>query len=66
MNLENYAATMKGNDDGAVITPGKPEKSLLYNLVISTGRKKMPPLRPLSKADVATISDWIKAGAKNN
>lgn len=56
---------MKGNDDGAVITPGHPEKSLLYTLITSTGRKKMPPKQPLAKADIATISAWIKAGAKN-
>lgn len=64
MDLTSYAGVMKGNDDGSVITPGHPEKSYLYQLVSWTGRKKMPPSAPLSKADLAAIGAWIKAGAK--
>jgi len=65
MNLESYAGVMKGNDDGAVIAAGHPEKSLLYQLITTTGKKLMPPKNPLPKADIAKISTWIKAGAKN-
>jgi len=65
MNLQSYAGVMKGNDDGPVITAGDPDKSYLYKLILGTGRKKMPPKQPLSKADVALIGAWIKAGAKN-
>ncbi len=65
MNLQSYAGVMKGNDDGSVITAGHPEKSLLYQLISTTGKKQMPPKRSLSKADIATVASWIKAGAKN-
>ena len=65
MNLESYAGVMKGNDDGSVITAGHPEKSLLYQLITTTGRKQMPPRTPLTKAEIDTIGAWIKAGAKN-
>jgi len=65
MNLESYAGVMKGNDDGSVITAGHPEKSLLYQLITSTGRKQMPPGTPLAKSQIDTIGAWIKAGAKN-
>jgi uncharacterized membrane protein len=65
MNLESYAGVIKGNDDGSVITAGHPEKSLIYQLITSTGRKQMPPGKPLTKPEVDTIGAWIKAGAKN-
>jgi len=65
MNLQSYAGTMKGNDDGTVITAGKPDKSLLYQLITTKGRKMMPPGKPLSKADIDIVGSWIKAGAKN-
>ncbi len=65
LNLESYAGVMKGNDDGSVVTPGKPDKSLLYKLVSWTGRKNMPPAQAMAKADIATVEAWIKAGAKN-
>lgn len=65
MNLENYQGVIKGNDDGSVITPGKPEVSLLYKVVAGTARKKMPPgPKSLDKADIVAIGAWIKAGAK--
>jgi len=65
MNLESFAGLSKGNDHGPVIAAGHPEKSLLYQLITSTGRKQMPPKVPLSKADIAKIATWIKGGAKN-
>ena len=65
MNLESYAGVMKGNDDGSVITAGHPEKSLLYQLITTNGRKQMPPRTPLTKPEIETIGAWIKAGAKN-
>ncbi|MDR3692304.1 MAG: c-type cytochrome [Fimbriimonas sp.] len=65
MNLETYKGVMKGNDDGSVVTPGKPDVSLLYKVVAGTARKHMPPgPKSLDKADVAAIGAWIKAGAK--
>jgi len=64
MNLQNYEGTMKGNDHGAVVTASHPEKSLLYTLITSTGKKQMPPKKPLAATDIALIGKWIKAGAK--
>ncbi len=65
MNLESYAGVIKGNDDGSVITAGHPEKSLLFQLITTTGRKQMPPRTPLTKPEIDTIKAWITAGAKN-
>ena len=65
LNLQSYDGVMKGNDDGSVITPGAPDKSLLFKLINLNGRKQMPPKKNLDKADIAIIEAWIKAGAKN-
>jgi mono/diheme cytochrome c family protein len=66
MHLDSYAGLMKGNDDGPVVKPGNPKASLLSKMVHGMGKKRMPPppLPALSKAEIAKIDAWIKAGAK--
>jgi cytochrome c len=69
LSLETKASTMKGGRDGAVIVPGDPVSSLLVKLIRHEGPaddpKPMPPApKPkMSDADIATITQWIKAGA---
>jgi cytochrome c551/c552 len=58
---------MHGGKDGIVVVPGHPEKSLLVTLIRHEGPANdpmpMPPKGKLSDADIATITDWIRAGA---
>jgi cytochrome c551/c552 len=58
---------MHGGKDGSVIVPGHPEQSLLVTLIRHEGPAKdpkpMPPKSKLSDADIATITEWIRAGA---
>jgi cytochrome c551/c552 len=58
---------LKGGHDGAVIAPGHPEKSLLIALIRHEGPANdpmpMPPKSKISDADIATVTEWIKAGA---
>lgn len=68
LSLETKASTMKGGRDGAVIVPGDPGKSLLIKLIRHEGPandpKPMPPKSPkISDAEIAIITQWIKAGA---
>ena len=68
LSLETKASTMKGGRDGAVIVPGDPGKSLLIKLIRHEGPandpKPMPPKSPrISDAEIAVITQWIKAGA---
>ena len=68
LSLETRASTMKGGRDGAVIVPGDPGKSLLIKLIRHEGPandpKPMPPKSPkISDAEIAIITQWIKAGA---
>src|SRR5947209_5548065 len=63
LDLSAPAGVLKGSESGAVIVPGKPEESLLYEKIIGG---EMPPGKkdPLSKAEVETIRRWIAGGAK--
>jgi cytochrome c len=67
LSLETKASTLKGGRDGIVIVPGDPGASLLVKLIRHEGPaddpKPMPPKEKLSDADIATVTEWIKAGA---
>lgn len=68
IDLSTYASVMKGGEDGAVVVAGNPDQSkIVMALKGAPGVKKMPMMAaPLSDADIATISNWIKDGAKEN
>jgi len=63
VDLRTVAAIMKGGDDGALVKPGDPDKSPLYDS-IKAGR--MPPDgKPgPSEKELTLIRDWIAGGAK--
>lgn len=67
LRLDSRAGLMHGGKDGTVIVPGHPEQSLLVTLIRHEGPasdpKPMPPRSKLSDADIATITEWIRAGA---
>ncbi len=62
-SVKTYAALMAGSQEGSVLTPGDPNSILVR--IIASG--KMPKKRPHMPTDqLQLISDWIKAGAKDN
>ncbi len=68
LSLATRASMLKGGHDGTVIVPGDPDKSLLIRLIRHEGPKDdpmpMPPNKPkLSDADIAVVTQWVKAGA---
>ena len=68
LNLDTRASLLKGGHDGPAIVPGDPANSMLIKLIRHEGPKgdpmDMPPKRPkLSDADMATVTQWIQAGA---
>ena len=66
VDLSSYAAMKKGGKSGPVFVEGDPDKSPLVSS-ISGDKPDMPKkAAPLSKAQVTTISTWVKEGAKNN
>jgi cytochrome c len=69
LSMATKASLLKGGRDGFVIVPGDPAASLLVQLIRHEGPaedpKPMPPppRTKVSDADIATITQWIKAGA---
>ena len=68
LNIQTRAGMMKGGREGVVLVPGNPANSLLVRLIRHEGPpqdpKPMPPNRPkLSDADIATVEQWVRAGA---
>ncbi len=63
LRLDTREAILRGGKQGAALTPGKPEQSLLFQAVSGAGKIAMPPTGALSPAEVSLLRDWIAAGA---
>lgn len=65
--LDTRAGMQRGGDDGTVLVPGHPEQSLLVKLIRHEGPKDdpmpMPPKGKISDSDIATVEQWVRAGA---
>ncbi len=48
------------------VTPGNPDKSILYDQFTGKIQPPMPPGQPLSTDTIQTFKNWIQDGAKNN
>ena len=68
--LEDTMAIMKGGSSGAVIVPGKPDESYLYNVAARVEESYMPPMpnevqaKKLTPREVGLLRQWITEGAK--
>src|ERR1041385_2044995 len=62
LDLRLRRLMLKGGDDGPVLVPGKPARSLLFKLVHSGEMPKRD--KKLSRDEVALIKRWIATGAK--
>ena len=69
LNMETRDAILKGGHHGPSVIPGDPAHSFLLTLIKHQGPSDdpmpmPPPPRPkLSDADIATVEQWIRAGA---
>jgi WD40 repeat protein len=67
LDMTTYAGLRKGGDKDDPVAPGKPDESLLLDLITTTQPGRMPPKEagdPLPKDKVAVIEQWIREGAK--
>ena len=60
LDLTRRSSALKGGKSGVAIVPSKPDESPLLEKVIEG---EMPPKSPLSQETIATIRDWLTAGA---
>jgi len=63
LRLDVKAEFAKGGDNGPVVVPGDPAKSLLVKTVAYEDDTKMPPKGKLSDAEIAVLTEWVKGGA---
>ncbi|MBI3850201.1 MAG: hypothetical protein HY298_07915 [Verrucomicrobia bacterium] len=66
LRLDSKEATFKGGKDGAVIEPGKADKSEVYRRInLPAGDDDVMPNKGdlLTKAQIELIRDWINQGA---
>lgn len=64
LDLSQASGVFRGGESGAVIEPGQPDDSLLFDLIRDG---EMPPKgkTKLTKAEIASIRQWIADGAKS-
>jgi len=62
LNLSSAAGLQRGGESGRIVESGKPEESLLFEMVEGG---LMPPEdeKQLTRAEIQVISQWIAAGA---
>jgi mono/diheme cytochrome c family protein len=60
LSLADADGLRRGGRDGAVVVPGRPDDSPLWQLVRDG---KMPPKEPLAEAERALVRRWIEGGA---
>ncbi len=63
LRLDSRASLLTGGDQGAALVPGKPEESLLIKAVRHEDELKMPPMKKLTKEQVADLTQWVRMGA---
>jgi hypothetical protein len=63
LRLDGRAALLAGGDSGPALVPGQPDKSLLLKAVHYQTELKMPPKGPLTPAQIALLTTWIRQGA---
>jgi hypothetical protein len=69
LRLDSFEATMKGSTDGLILKPGKPEDSVLYELISLEPDDSdiMPPKGdPLTPDQIEVIRKWIAEGARSS
>src|ERR1043165_6972829 len=60
--LTSREALLKGNDEGVVVVPGKPDASRLTRALRADADPHIPPKRQLTDAQINVLRDWVKGG----
>jgi hypothetical protein len=63
LRLETDKGVKQGGDSGPVLSPGKPDESLLIEAIRYKGDIQMPPEGKLSDTEIAELVRWVREGA---
>ncbi len=63
LRLDRRDAMLKGDADGPVVVPGRPDKSRLIQALRQQGEVKMPPKGKLPEPVIADFAAWVAHGA---
>lgn len=63
LRLDLRVGLERGSDSGAVVVPGKPDRSSLITAVRYQGDIQMPPSAKLPEAELAALVQWVEMGA---
>jgi mono/diheme cytochrome c family protein len=63
LRLDSHSGLLKGSDNGAVVVPGQPDKSLLVKAIRYDFDVQMPPKGKLPDEAIAHLTEWVKMGA---
>jgi hypothetical protein len=64
LSVTSSGALLRGGESGPAVEPGKPDESLLIEMV-SGDKPEMPQKgQPLGKEQVASLRQWVKEGAR--
>jgi WD40 repeat protein/mono/diheme cytochrome c family protein len=66
LDMTTFASLMKGGKNGSPVEAGKPEKSLLFDMIHGEEPEMPSEGDPLKPEQVALIERWIKQGAKDD
>ncbi len=63
LDLTTAEGFARGGESGALINKEHPEESRLLKVIGYDDKLKMPPTGKMKDADIASITEWVKAGA---
>lgn len=62
LRLDSRDAILVGGESGPAAVPGKPNDSLLVDVISYRNSVQMPPKAKLPDTEIATLTEWIKRG----
>jgi len=66
LNLESLDQFLEGGRRGDPLVPGKPEESLVFQLIVKERKPFMPPRKeePMTEEEIAIVKAWILGGCR--
>ncbi|MBS0203231.1 MAG: DUF1553 domain-containing protein [Planctomycetes bacterium] len=62
LRMDSREALLTGGESGPAAVPGKPDESLLVDVIGYRNTVQMPPKAKLPDAEIATLTEWIRRG----